>query len=726
MDRGDCIELSSYKIIVARKIVTAFLENNMEIIHNILENKRLQCALSELEAFSKDDPIEDDEVGKVAEMKNNSTSSTRFKNHGNKFVGMKTVLQCKSEYLRLRNWVMSSLDDAKNSMITLCYPIFEYIYIAMIRLNARNEANLFMINWGEDYRSNQFTKGEIVKLASSLSYDVMKSEYFLHESRFRKRHERIRIRVNARAYGLFMRFLDNHNMFLTMAVINDEVLYLLDDSRSNVQNVPTNSFTSKHRLFDQCSNSGNNEVVYDGVLGMRTINYYTVLQKDSVGGSINSSRKFYSELLEKSSKRRQIVENSSKILHSPSSVIWPTDLGCESSPTSSKPLQGGVNFSLLYATMTNSFDNLSCMDVGGLSGSEIICGFQDGCIRVWPEKIESSYFRGESPSCSKNNFISPRFKGNEDITKGDNGPPRSDRNPQIYQSVSETRGINWQSPETKYFELRGHKRAIYSICQDASGRHVLSTSSDNTVRLWNMESARCIAKYKSFSPSWYADLSPRGHYFAVCNQNCSACLYNFEYDTPLRIFVGHNSDVNSCKFHSDELYILTGSEDRSARLWDIRSGSSSQIYVGATASINVVAISKDGIFFAAGCRNGDIVLFDMLAGKRIAIFDGHDGCVNSLSFSPDGCRLCSGGDDNSIRIWNVHKLSTEEDDVNIANNSFTFHTKFSRVCSINYIDDYLIYGCGIFPPSELRHVNKRFAHNLRCVDVVDDFDPEIV
>ena len=35
------------------------------------------------------------------------------------------------------------------------------------------------------------------------------------------------------------------------------------------------------------------------------------------------------------------------------------------------------------------------------------------------------------------------------------------------------------------------------------------------------------------------------------------------------IFVGHMSDVNSCKFHPNESYLVTGGEDCTARLGDL-------------------------------------------------------------------------------------------------------------------------------------------------------------
>ena len=38
---------------------------------------------------------------------------------------------------------------------------------------------------------------------------------------------------------------------------------------------------------------------------------------------------------------------------------------------------------------------------------------------------------------------------------------------------------------------------------------------------------------------------------------------------------------------------------------------------------------------------------------------GHERWVLSLSFSPDGNRLASGGDDQTLRVWNLHTTNSQ-------------------------------------------------------------------
>jgi len=173
----------------------------------------------------------------------------------------------------------------------------------------------------------------------------------------------------------------------------------------------------------------------------------------------------------------------------------------------------------------------------------------------------------------------------------------------------------WLTAQEKpeIFVQMGHPNGFITMKFSPNCKYIISGSSDNTLKLWDITTGKEI-----------------------------------------RTYLGHSGSVNTVAFTSDSKYIISGSSDKTIKLWEVDTGKEIRTFVGHEREINSIALSPDSKYVVSGSTDKTIKLWDIETGKEIRTFIGHIGEITSVGFSSDGKSVISGSDDCSLRQWSIY------------------------------------------------------------------------
>ena len=167
---------------------------------------------------------------------------------------------------------------------------------------------------------------------------------------------------------------------------------------------------------------------------------------------------------------------------------------------------------------------------------------------------------------------------------------------------------------------------------------------------------RQIAVLRGHSgPVYSLAFSRDDHYVISGSQDGTARLWGVLQRACLVVYRAHATPVWTVAFAPLGPYFATGGYDRTLRLWRVDAMQPLRLLCGHLADVRCVAFHPNVSLLASGSEDASVRIWDLQTAKPVRLLcrHGHASAVSCVAFSPDGITLASGGDDRMLLLWHA-------------------------------------------------------------------------
>jgi WD40 repeat protein len=240
--------------------------------------------------------------------------------------------------------------------------------------------------------------------------------------------------------------------------------------------------------------------------------------------------------------------------------------------------------------------------------------------------------------------------------------------------------------------LTGHTRPVTSVAVIPDGKQIISSSWDNTLKVWDLETGEELFTLKGHTfPVTSVAVTPNGKQAISGSLDKTLKVWDLEARKELFTLKGHTLPVTSVAVITDGKRVISGSLDKTLKVWDLearkklstltlkvhnRVGLLKLIstllkipFLGKVVWliftflrlgwVNALLVTPDGqrVILALGgffCLFSDsnINVLNLEKGQEVFPLKGHTGWVTTLAVIPDSKWVISDSWDKTLKVWN--------------------------------------------------------------------------
>jgi WD40 repeat protein len=199
--------------------------------------------------------------------------------------------------------------------------------------------------------------------------------------------------------------------------------------------------------------------------------------------------------------------------------------------------------------------------------------------------------------------------------------------------------------------LAGDDGDVESLAIHPDGRRAVA-GHRKALKVWDLDNGKCLATFQA--PGLRIEsvaIHPDGRR-AVAVGGDKVWLCDLEDQQSLKIRPNPSLyEAHSLAFLPGGDRVLLGQFDK-LKVFDLNKLTNSEL-LGHDGHVKAVAVHPDGRRAISGGDDQTVRLWDIETGECLAVLEGHEGKVLTVGFSPDGLLAASGGQDKRIRIWRL-------------------------------------------------------------------------